>query len=132
MAKIKAFAVVNNTVLSTLPADIQTDHNGSLLGGYVWVGRVGAWNGLLITTTDTKLDEWKIAAGNGALVLVTMTGDERGELDIDINGAALTKLNTWLQARGFSIETKASNRQIIRKLFRRLQANFEFEQVDVN
>lgn len=132
MAKVKAFCVVNSTVLGTLPADIQTQLGGVLVGGYSWVGRVGAWSGLLITTTDTQLSTWQTAAGSGALVLVTMTSDERGELDIDIDNAALTKLNTWLTARGFAIETRASGRVIIRKLFRRLRNDFEFEQVEIN
>jgi hypothetical protein len=132
MARVKAFCVVNNNTLSTMPAGIQADHNGTLIGGYVWFGRVGVWNGLLITTTDTQLAAWNAATGNGGLVLVTMTGDERGELDIDIDNTTLTKLNTWLQARGFQTETKLSNRQIIRKLFRRLQNDFEFEQVEIN
>lgn len=132
MARVKAFCVVNNTILAGLPASIQVVDSGALVGGYTWIGRVGVWSGLLITTTDAQLTAWDAASGAGCVVIVRIADDNRIELDDNINGAVLTKLNTWLAARGFPTEGTGSNRAIIRKLMRRLQANFEFEQVDIN
>lgn len=100
-------------------------------GGYSWIGKIGQWNGLLLVSTDTRLDIVEANAGNNALVLVRMS-DARGELDIDINQTALDRLNTWLQVRGFEIESRVQAKQIIRKLFRRFLGQFEQEVVDVN
>jgi len=133
VAKIKAFVVVNNAVLATLPGAIQLpDDDGVLVGGYNWVGRIATWNALLVTTTDAQLTAWDATAGAGCVVLVRMTDEGRIELDNNIDAATLTKLNTWLTARGFSTEITDTNRVIVRKLFRRFLSNFELEQVDVN
>lgn len=132
MARIKAFCVVNDTVMGNLPDSIHVVDNGTLIGGYSWVGKIGAWNALLLTTTDARLTTVETAAGNNALVLVRMSTDTRGELDVDINAAALTKVNTWLTNRGFQTETNAPARAILRRLFKRFLPDFEPEQVDIN
>ena len=67
MARTKAFIVVNNTVLATLPDAIQIMDGGALLGGYVWCGRIGAWNAVLMTTTDARLTTFDTAAGAGCV-----------------------------------------------------------------
>jgi hypothetical protein len=131
MAITKAFALVHDNVMNQLPGAIQAQEGGVLRGGYSWVGSIGQWNAVLLVTTEARLDTVENAAGNNALVLVRMTED-RGELDIDINQAALTRLNTWLQARGIEVESRAQARTIIRKLFRRFLNRFESELVDVN
>lgn len=130
--KTKAFVVCNNTVLAQLPAAIQATEAGVLIGGYSWVGTVGVWNALIIVSTAAQLDAFDAAAGAGYVELVRMTDDARPELEVNINGAVLTKLNTWLTARGFPTESTASNRVIIRRLFRRFLGAFELENVDVN
>lgn len=132
MARTKAFIVVNNTLLATLPAAIQVVDNGVLIGGYSWVGRIATWNALIVTTTDAQLTTFDTAAGAGCVVLVRMADDARPELDSSIDSATLTKLNNWLTARGFSAESTASNRVIIRRLFRRFLGQFELEDVDIN
>lgn len=128
---IKSFALIHDNVLSQLPSAIQTIDGSILRGGYSWIGKIGQWNGLLLVSTDTRLDIVEANAGNNALVLVRMS-DARGELDIDINQTALDRLNTWLQVRGFEIESRVQAKQIIRKLFRRFLGQFEQEVVDVN
>lgn len=139
MARTKAFCLVHDNVMSQLPDSIQVNFlpaggqgGGQLIGGYSWVGKIGVWNAVLLTTTDARLDAVEAAAGNNALVLVRMTTDVRGELDIDINAPALTKLNTWLTNRGYATETNAPTRVILRQLFRRFLPDFTPEQVDVN
>lgn len=132
MARVKAFAVVNDSVMDNLPASIQVQDGGKLIGGYSWVGKIGAWNAVLLTTTPARLTTVENAAGNNAVVLVRMTADERGELDIDIDGAAVTKVNTWLANRGYSTEGNDTARQILRRLFRRFSSEFEPKQVEIN
>lgn len=132
MARVKAFAVVNDSVMDNLPGSIQVQDGGRLIGGYSLVGKIGAWNAILLTTTPARLTIVENTAGNNALVLVRMTADERGELDIDVDGAALTKVNTWLANRGYSTETNAPARQILRRLFRRFSTDFEPEHVEIN
>lgn len=128
---IKAFVLVHNSVMDQLPSSIQVQEEGELRGGYSWVGDIGQWNAVLIVTTAARLDTVEVAAGNNALVLVRVS-QAGGELDININGDALIKLNIWLTNRGFPTETNGSARQIIRRLFRRFLGRFELEQIDVN
>ena len=132
MAKIKAFAVVNDSVMGNLPGSIQVQDGGRLIGGYSWVGKIGAWNAILLTTTPGRLTTVENAAGNNAVVLVRMTADERGELDIDIDGAALAKVSTFLANRGYPVEENAPARQILRRLYKRFLPDFEPEQVEIN
>lgn len=131
MAITKAFALVHDSVLDQLPGVVQASEAGTLRGGYSWVGKIGQWHAVLLVSTVARLNTVEANAGNNALVLVRMT-EERGELDIDINQAALDKLNTWLTARGFEVESQVPARQIIRKLYRRFLGIFEPEQVDIN
>ncbi len=131
MARIKAFAVVNDSVMDQLPGSIQVVDGVELIGGYSWVGRIGAWNALLLTTTPARLTTVENAAGNNAVVLVRMTTNARGELDIDIDAAALTKVNTWLTNRGFPTETNAPARAILSRLFKRFLPEFKPENLDV-
>lgn len=132
MAKVKAFIVVNNVALATLPAAIQVTDSGALVGGYSWVGNVGVWNGLIVTTTDAQLTVFDASAGARCVVLVRMADDSRVELDSNLDSTTLTKLNTWLTVLGFPTEPTAPGRDIIRRLFRRLRGAFEFEQIDIN
>lgn len=132
MAITKAFALVHDTVLDQLPGAVQANEAGTLRGGYSWIGKIGAWNAVILVSTVARLNTVEANAGNNALILVRMSNDDRGELDIDINQAALDKLNTWLTARGFEVEAKVPARQIIRKLYRRFLGQFEPEQVDIN
>lgn len=126
---MKAFILVHNTVFDQLTETVLVRVNGELRGGWVWAGKLGQWNAVLVTTTENRLDA--IDASPNAILLVRMS-DGRQELENDIDPVILTRLNTWLTARGITIEENAPIRQIIRKLFRRFETHFEIHAIEVN
>lgn len=126
---MKAFILVHNTVFDQLTETVLVRVNGELRGGWVWAGKLGQWNAVLVTTTENRLDV--IDASPNAILLVRMS-DGRQELENDIDPVILTRLNTWLTARGITIEENAPIRQIIRKLFRRFETHFEIHAIEVN
>lgn len=127
----KAFIVANDTVFAQFPDAVQGVENGVVRGGYVFIGKVGVWNALLVVSPDTKFDELEQSAGNGMVVLGKLNEHQSG-LEVDLDQSTLDRLNTWLTARGFPTETRRSRRQTVRRLFRRFFSDFEPEFVDVN
>lgn len=93
----------------------------------------GRWGCYLFAGTAAQLQAINALASVVGIVAVTESGDVRWpELDGTISSAVRTRLNTFASARGWpTIPSGASYRQVVLAVFRRLNAQYDFDGFDV-
>jgi len=115
-------------------SDPQVSREDTPYHGHVHIGNINHEVGAYIFSgTAAQLAAINSLPGIVGLVAVTENGAVRwAELDNVIGAAVRTKLNNWLTARGYpNIPAGWIYRRVVREVFQRLNAQFEFDLFEV-
>jgi hypothetical protein len=110
------------------------DFSATPLNGYVLADQIGQFGAYLVSGSAAQLVALNALPNVVGIVAVTEAGNVRwAELDGVIAPAVRTKLNTFLTARGWpTIPAGVTYRVVIRAAFKRFNASFEIEGMDIS